>query len=152
MTISKDSVTQLVIPVTFADFVLQLFHDAPLAGHPGRARTLAAARSKYCWPYMQTAIEEQVSHGLSWAQTKSATTTAPILEYPLPLEPFEVVGLDFLQHPRNSQHVYMIVCVDHISRSVVIAPLRDKSSAPVAHVIVSHLIYFYTTPRVLADI
>ncbi len=44
---------------------------------------------------------------------------------------------------------YILVCVDHFSRFVVLAPLRNKSAVTVAHPIVSHLICPYTTPRVL---
>ncbi len=60
VTISKDVVTQLVIPVALVDVVLRLLHDTPSAGHPGRDRTLAAARSKYYWPTMRTDIEKHI--------------------------------------------------------------------------------------------
>ncbi len=87
VTIAKDDVTQLV-PVAFVDVVLQLLYDASSVGHPGRDRTLAAARSKYYWPSMRIDIEKHVSLCLSCAQTKDTTTTAPILEYPLPAGPY----------------------------------------------------------------
>ncbi len=149
MIIAKDVVTQLVVPVAFVDVVLQLLHDAPSSGHPGRDRTLGAARSKYYWPSMSIGIEKHVSCCLSCAQTKGTTTTAPILEYPLSAGPFDAVGVDLLQLPRSSQgSCYILVCVDHFSRFVVLAPLRDKSAATVAHALVSHLICPYTTPRV----
>ncbi len=99
---------------------------------------------------MRIDIEKHVSRCLSCAQTKGTTTTAPILEYPLPAGPFDVVVLDFLELPRSSQgSVYNLVCVDNFSRFVVLAPLRDKSAANVAHALVSQLICPYTTPRVL---
>ncbi len=47
VTISRDEVTQLVIPSALVGPVLQLLHDTPQAGHPGRDKTLAAARAKY---------------------------------------------------------------------------------------------------------
>ncbi len=103
VTIAKDVVTQLVVPFAFVDVVLQLLHDAPSSGHPGRDRILAATRSKYYWPTMRIDIEKHVSCCLSCAQTKGTTTTAPIQEYPLPAGPFDVVGLDVLQLPRSSQ-------------------------------------------------
>ncbi len=84
VTIAKDVVTRLVVPVAFVDVVLQLLHDAPSSGHPDRDRTLAAARSTYYWPTMRIDIEKCVPRSLSCAQTKGTTTTAPILEYPLP--------------------------------------------------------------------
>ncbi len=55
-----------------------------------------------------------------------------------------------MQLPRSSQGSgYILVCVDHFSRFVVFAPLRDKSAATVAHALVSHLICPYTIHRVL---
>ncbi len=63
-----------------------------------------------------------------------------------------MVGIDLLQLPRSTQgSIYILVCVDHFSRFVVLAPLRNKSAATVAHDIVSHLICPYTTPRVLSE-
>ncbi len=74
----------------------------------------------------------------------------PILEYPLLVGPFDVVGIDLLQLPRSTQcSVYILVCVDHVSHFVVLPPLRNNSAATVAHAIVSHLICPYTTLRVL---
>ncbi len=132
------------------DVVLQLLHDTPSAGQPGRDRTLALARSQYYWPTMHIDVEKNISQCLSCAQTKCTTSTAPILEYPLPAGSFDVFGIDLLQLPRSTQgSVYILVCVDHFSRFVVLAPLRNKSSVTVAHAIVSHLICPYTTPRVL---
>ncbi len=84
VTISKDVVTQLVIPVALVNVVLQLLHDTPSAGHPGRDRTLASARNKYYWPTMRIDVKKHISQCLSCAQTKGTTSTAPILEYPLP--------------------------------------------------------------------
>ncbi len=61
-----------------------------------------------------------------------------------------MVGIDFLQLSRSTQgSVYILVCVDHFSSFVVLAPLRNKSAVTVAHAIVFHLICPYTIPRVL---
>ncbi len=150
VTISGDVVTQLVVPAASVNAVLQLLHDSPLAGHPGRDRTLAADRRKYYCPTMLLNIKKHISRCFSCSQTKGTTSTAPILEYPLPAGPFDIVGLDLLQLPRSTQGSgYILVCIDHLSRFVVLAPLRDKSAVSVAHALVSHLTCPYTTPRVL---
>ncbi len=118
----------------------------PSAGHPGRDRTLASARNKYYWPTMSIDVEKHISQCLSCALTKGTASTAPILEYPLPAGPFDVVDIDLLQLPRSTQgSVYIIVCVDHFSRFVVLPPLRNKSIVTVDHSIVSHLICPYAT-------
>ncbi len=150
VTITKDAVAQLVMYVALVDVVLQLLYDTPSAGHPGRDRTLASARITYYWPTMRIDVEKHISQCLSCAQTKGTTSSAPILEYPLPAGPFDLVCIDLLQLPRSTQgSVCVLFSVDHFSRFVVLAPLRNKSAVTVAHTMVSHLIFPYTTPRVL---
>ncbi len=102
VTISKDVVSQLVIHVALVDVVLQLVHDTPSAGHPGRDRTLASAQSRYYWPTMRIGVEKHISQCLSCTQTKGTTSSVPILEYPLPAGLFDVVGIDLLQLPRST--------------------------------------------------
>ncbi len=43
-------VEQLIIPDKLVPQVLNLIHDFPIAGHPGREKTLAAARKRYYCP------------------------------------------------------------------------------------------------------
>ncbi len=76
VTISKDVVTHLVIPVDLVDLVLQLLHDTPSPDHPGRDRTLASARSKYYWPTMRIDVENHISQCYSCAQTKGTTSSS----------------------------------------------------------------------------
>ncbi len=73
-----------------------------------------------------------------------------ILEYPLPDGPFDMVDINLLQLLCSTQgSVYILVCADHFTRFVVLAPLCNKSAVTVANAIVSHMICPYTTPRVL---
>ncbi len=110
------------------------------------------ACAKYYWPMKCLDIEKHIAQCLSCAETKGTTTTAPILEYPLPTRPFDVVGIDLLQLPHSIQgSIYVLVCTDHFSHFTVLAPLPNKSATTAAHAIVSHLICPYTTPHVLSD-
>lgn len=144
------NVVQLVIPESLVPTVLQLVHDAPQSGHPGRDKTLAMARAKYYWPKMRLDIVAHVSQCLSCASTKGNTSTAPILEYPTPVCPFDTVAIDLLSLPRSRQgSTSVLVCVDHFSRFVILAPLPNKSASAVAHALVTHLLCPYTTPSVL---
>ncbi len=101
--VAKTQVTQVVIPSSLVGTVLKLLHYNPEAGHPGRDRTLSMARAKYYWPTMRHDIEKHIAQCLSCAETKGTTTTAPILEYPLPVGPFDVVGIYLFQLPRSIQ-------------------------------------------------
>ncbi len=149
-TVAKTQVTQVVIPSFLVGTVSKLLHDIPQADHPGRDRTLSMARAKYYWLTMRLDLEKHIAQFLSCSETKGTTQTAPILDYPLPAGPFDIVGIDLLQLPRSIQgSTYVLVCVDHFSRFTVLAPLPNKSATTVAHVIVAHLVCPYTTPRVL---
>ncbi len=44
---------------------------------------------------------------------------------------------------------YLLVMIDHFSRYVILAPLKEKSAHAVAHAIVTNLICEYSVPRVL---
>ncbi len=106
--------------------------------------------SLLCWKKETTKTEHEknIAQCLSCAETKETTKTAPILEYPLPAGPFDVIGVDLLQLPcSHLGSPYVLVCVDPLSRFPVLAPLPSTSATTVT--LVSHLICPYTTPRVL---
>ena len=146
-----DTVEQFVKHEIYVPVVLQLIHDTPIAGHPGRERTLTAARRVYYWPTMRRDIENYVARCVSCAEHKgTATGPAPILQYPTPEQPWDIVSIDLLQLPR-SQHGshYLLVCIDHFSRYVVLAPIKTKTATSIAQALVTHLFCPYSTPRVL---
>ncbi len=66
---------------------------------------------------------------------------APMLQYPLPEAPWDIVSIDLLQLPQSPHGSrYLLVCVDHLTRLVVLAPLKDKIATVVAHALVTYLI------------
>ena len=144
-------VYQLVIPSTLKGMVLSLVHDSPQAGHPGKDRSLREARKKYFWISMKKDICNHISQCRECAKHRGhLPPTAPIGEYPTPNKPWDTVSIDLLSLPKSHQGSnYMLVCVDHFSRFVVLAPLSTKSADEVAHRLITHLICPYTTPKVL---
>ncbi len=142
---------QLVVPECYVPAVLNLMHDTVVAGHPGRERTLAAAREVYFWSTMRVDTDAHVDKCVKCAQLKGTVPRpAPILEYPPPDRPWDVVSIDLLQLSASHQGSrYLLVCVDHLSRYVVLAPVKDKSAKSVAHALITHLICPFSTPRVL---
>ncbi len=76
--------------------------------------------------------------------------SAPILQYPLPEVPWDVISTDLLQLPQSHHGSrYLLVCVDHLMRFVVLVPLNDKTATVVAHALVTHLFCPFSTPRVI---
>ncbi len=120
---------QIVIPEYYVPAVLMTVHDGVIAGHPEKERTLTASHTRYFWPTMRIDIDSYVSQCVKCAQNKgSVPRPAPILEYPPPDSPWDIVSIDLLQLPAsNHGSQYLLVCVDHLSRYVVLAPIKDKS-------------------------
>ena len=100
---------------------------------------------------MRADIRTHVKMCLSCAKNKGSTgATAPMLSYPTPQKPWDTVGIDLLKLPRSNNGMdYLLVCVDHFSRFVVLVPILDKSAFSVARALVSHLFHTFTTPKVL---
>ncbi len=95
-------VEQLVIPEKLVSQVLSLIHDFPLAGHQGREKTLAAARRKYYGPTLRVDVESHVARCISCTQHKGTLKgPAPMLQYPLPESPWDIVSIDLLQLPQS---------------------------------------------------
>ncbi len=84
----KEPVAQFVVPECYVPAVLNLLHDMVVTGHPGRERTLAAARAVHFWPTMRVDTDAYVERCVKCAEHKGTVPRpAPILEYPPPDRP-----------------------------------------------------------------
>ncbi len=123
-----ENVTQHVIPESLLPTALHRLHEAPEGGQQSRDKTLVMVRRKYYWPHMRADITSHVSHCRSCTQTKVNTHTTPILGYPTPNCSFDILPIDLLQLPCSRQgSTYVLVCVEHFSRLVILVPLLNKS-------------------------
>ncbi len=147
----KQPVVQSVIPECYVPAVLTLVHDMLIASHPGKECTFTAARNSYFWQKIHMAIDTHVAKCVKCARHNgNVQCPAPILDYPPPDQPWDVVSIDLLQLPASHQgSKYLLVCVDHLSRYVVLAPIKDKSAKSIAHTLITYLSCPYSTPRVL---
>ncbi len=76
--------------------------DTVVAGHPGRERTLTAARAVYFGPTMLVDTDAYVDRCIKCTQHKGTVPRpAPILEYPPPDRPWDVVSIDLLELPAS---------------------------------------------------
>jgi hypothetical protein len=77
--------------------ILKLHHDTPIAGHPGREKTLELVQRSYTWPGMSTFIEEYTNRCERCARMKSSNLAPPGKLRPLELPdiPWAEVTADF---------------------------------------------------------
>jgi hypothetical protein len=50
--------------------ILKLYHDTPIAGHPGKEKTLEVIQRRYTWPGMSTFVKEYTNRCERCAQMK----------------------------------------------------------------------------------
>ena len=144
-----EPVTQTVIPDALVPVVLRLLHDVFLAAHPGRDKTLQNARKQYYWLILRSDVKKHVLECVTCAENKGhVTPPTPMLNYPTPAAPMDVIDIYLLQLPASHQGShYALVCVDHFSRFVILAPLENKSTEAVVHALITHVFCLFSTPR-----
>ncbi len=110
-------IEQFIIPEKLVPTVLRLVHDVPISGHPGRDKTLTIARKKYYKPTLRSHVESCVTRCITCAQHKGVVKgPAPILQYPLPEAPWDVVSIHLLQLPQSHHGSrYILVYVDNLT-------------------------------------
>ncbi len=124
----------------------------PTTEHPGHDRTLAAASRVYYWPTTRVDIDRYVAHCISCAKYKSKTKGSGT-HAAIPTTRMSV-GRCFNRLTTVTKESFRLtippsVCIGHFSRFVVLAPVRNKTAASVAHALETQLHCPYATPRIL---
>ncbi len=74
----------------------------------------------------------------------------PMLQYPLPEAPWDIVSNDLLQLPQSQYGSrYLLVWVDRLTSYVVLTPLKDKTDTEVAKALVTHLFCPFSSPDIM---
>ena len=140
-----EPVTQTVISDALVPVVLRLLHDVSLAAHPGKDKTLQNNRKQYYWLNLRLDVKKHVLECVTCPENKGhVPLPAPMLNYPTPAAPMDVIAIDLLQLPASHQGShYALVCVDHFSRLVILAPLENKSAEAVAYALILMCFVFF---------
>lgn len=112
--------------------ILQDCHDRPLAGHPSRAKTLAAVSRYFYWPRMSEFVAKFVRSCETCARTKPRRHAPYGFLQPLPLadRPWRSVSADFIVFlPRSRGFDAILVIVDRFSKMAKFEPCTSGCSA-----------------------
>lgn len=123
---------RLLIPPSAIDDVLQDFHYATHANHPGIAETLHAIQ-KYCWwPTMHSDVYDHVVACDPCQRHKfgGRVGKAP-LHHRQPQQPFQAISIDLMgPYPRSTKgNIYLLTLVDLFTRWPEAYPLRKATTA-----------------------
>jgi transposase InsO family protein len=146
---------RLVIPKGFRQQLMHLFHSSPFGGHSGVKRTLGKIAARYYWNTLygdvthfvtSCQICQQVKHQRHIAEQRTG-------RLPDPMEPWEVVSLDYIGPlPEDQGFNYVLVVVDHFSQYLVTVPTRELSAGTTARALYDEVICRFGMPRrILTD-
>src|SRR5712671_5016691 len=152
---------RLMIPPdeTLKREILQLLHDAPTVGHPGRDETFAQVSDSYWWPKMRSWVTNYIAGCAICQQNKNIThrTRTPLYRIPTPENalPFQQIALDLITGlPPNGPHDSILTIVDHgCSRAAVFLPCATTITGPgVAQLYFDNVYRWFGLPsKVISD-
>ena len=105
--------------------MLQELHSTPLAGHFGRDKTLALARSSVWWPGLSSAVEEYIRTCPTCQRVKSDHLPPAGLLFPLPV-PTRRGGCNGVH---RSGHDFVQVHIDLLTGRVWLVPTTKTRTA-----------------------
>lgn len=108
-------------------------HDAPMAGHQGRDKTIELIQRSYWWPRMHAEIDSYIAT-CEICQRNKARSGKPagmLSPLPIPQNPWDSVGMDFIVSlPRTrSGHDSILVFIDRLTKMVHLVPCTTKTTA-----------------------
>jgi hypothetical protein len=115
--------------------LLEWYHDAPTAGHPGMAKTYDAITRSYWWPDIRKFVQEYVK-GCATCQANKIITrrNAPPLSPILPQEgakPFQTIAMDFIvKLPKSQGYDSILTITDHdCTKAVILIPCKEEMNS-----------------------
>ena len=111
--------------------VLQLYHDAILARHPGQLNMLALVARNYYWPRMSEFINRYVDHCKTCQHTKPRRQRphGPLQPLEIPEGPWQHVSTDFISPllPSRGFDMIQVVC-DKLTKRVHFLPAHQTDT------------------------
>ncbi|KAI7940067.1 hypothetical protein MJO28_013719 [Puccinia striiformis f. sp. tritici] len=143
-------------PLQCREQIIKAYHEGPIIGHPGIARTLSLILRTFDWPSIRKDVIAFVSSCDSCQRVKSARQ-APIgtlQPFPVPSRPWDVIGMDFITKlPKSKGHDSILVVIDHLSKASHFIPCKESmTSAELAKLFRREIFRLHGFPdRIISD-
>ncbi|QRW23878.1 Retrotransposable element Tf2 protein [Rhizoctonia solani] len=143
---------RIVVPDvgTLRTDLLRIFHDSPLAGHPGRQRTLELVSRNYYWPGIRADTYWHVDSCETCQRIrKPKYATIPPQPLELPSRPWQHVSYDMIVDlPKDGSNDSILVIVDSFTKYVILVECSKKLKAPeLADLFLRHVWKRYGMPE-----
>ncbi|KAI7936611.1 hypothetical protein MJO28_015510 [Puccinia striiformis f. sp. tritici] len=143
-------------PVQCREQIIKSYHEGPIVGHPGIARTLSLILRTFDWPLIRKDVIAFVSSCDSCQRVKVARQ-APIgtlQPLPIPSRPWDVIGMDFITKlPKSKGNDSILVVIDHLSKASHFIPCKEAmTSAELAKLFRREIFRLHGLPdRIISD-
>ena len=126
---AADPVTVPVVPACLQQQAMMRAHDAPSAGHQGKAKTLHRLRQEAYWVNMAKDVDQYCQVCITCQRTKpTAPKRAPLMNVPIG-RPWQMVAVDILQVPVSSRNNrYLLVIQDYFTKWPEAIPLPNQTA------------------------
>ncbi|KAF8752473.1 hypothetical protein RHS01_07694, partial [Rhizoctonia solani] len=125
---------RIVVPDvgTLRTDLLRIFHDSPLAGHPGRQRTLELVSRNYYWPGIRADTYWHVDSCKICQQIrKPKYASIPPQPLEIPVRPWQHVSYDMIVDlPKDRSNNSILVIVDSFTKYRIFVKCSKKLKAP----------------------
>jgi hypothetical protein len=141
------------VPKSLVHDLLLTFHDHPLSGHLGLAKTWVKLKDRFYWPNMYRTVKTHIARCLPCQTCKVSRQRVAGLLQPIesPTGVFDLLGLDFLgplqRTPAGNR--YILVCTDYLSKWAITQAVPDCTAETAARFLVENIIFQYGTPKKL---
>ncbi|CCO36844.1 Retrotransposable element Tf2 155 kDa protein type 1 [Rhizoctonia solani AG-1 IB] len=111
--------------------ILKLYHDSPLAGHPGQQQTLELVSRYYTWPGKKGWIKTYVeSCDTCQRMRRAKVPSLPLKPLEVPLSPFHTISYDFITgFPKSKGMDAILVVIDSFTKFGHFIPTLSKAIA-----------------------
>ncbi|KAF8760023.1 hypothetical protein RHS01_01856 [Rhizoctonia solani] len=143
---------RIVVPDvgTLQTDLLQIFHDSPSAGHPGRQRTLELISRNYYWPGIRADTYWHVDSCETCQRIrKPKYASIPPQPLELPVRPWQHISYDMIVDlPKDGAYDSILVIVDSFTKYVILVECSKKLKAPeLAELFLRHVWKKYGMPE-----
>ena len=155
----KDNKIQVPPVLEVKHGIMNLYHDHPLAGHPGRDETIRKVQERYSWPHMTQWIAEYVKGCAICQQNKILThkTRIPLFRIPTTnnAKPFQRVAMDLIMGlPKQGDKDAILTIVNQgCSRAAVFLPCNTTITGPqITQLYLDHVYKWFGLPeKIISD-
>ena len=143
--------------VAFESFgmrLIQLIHDSPLSGHPGRENTRKLLAHEYTWPGMTQDVRRFVRNCNTCDKSKIWREQKHGLLKPLPIleRIWSELSVDFITGLVPSKDCTSIMVVtDQLSKSIIVVPMKETRAIDVAQTLLEHIFQHHGLPTAIVS-